>query len=278
MKKGYLLENLTWPKAKKAFEETSMVVIPVGSTEQHGPHLPLGTDFFVPREIARLLMERSNVIVTPTLPIGYAKYHTMFPGTLSLKEETLKNVLIDICEDLLKYGTTHILFIDGHGGNLNALRQCGEWLRKRCVPSAVVTWWQLAPAIDPSWQAIGHADYIETSAILALDEDLVDLDSAKLPTNKDLSPTLRMLDPHTIEFNNATVAINLLTGDITDTGDMMEFGLTGAKDYTIEPSTGTKELGKKFYEGQADYLAEFIKEFRKVSLPPIEKTGPLAKK
>ena len=173
MKKGYLLEKLTWPMAKKAFEETSMVVIPVGSTEQHGPHLPVGTDFFLPREIARLLLERSNVIVTPTLPIGYAKYHTMFPGTLSLTEETLKNVLIDICDDLLKYGTTHILFIDGHGGNLNALRQCGEWLRKRCVPSAVVTWWQLAPAIDPSWQAIGHADYIETSAILALDEDLV---------------------------------------------------------------------------------------------------------
>lgn len=278
MKKGYLLEKLTWPMAKKAFEDTSMVVIPVGSTEQHGPHLPVGTDFFLPREIARLLLERSNVIVTPTLPIGYAKYHTMFPGTLSLTEETLKNVLIDICDDLLKYGTTHILFIDGHGGNLNALRQCGEWLRKRCVPSAVVTWWQLAPAIDPSWQAIGHADYIETSAILALDEDLVDLEAAKLPTNKDLSPELRMLDPHTIAFKNATVGINMLTGDITDTGDLMEFGLTAAKDYTIEPSTGSKALGEKFFEGQADYLADFVEEFRKVTLPPIEETGPLAKK
>jgi len=277
MKKGYLLEKLTWPQAKKAFEETSLVVVPVGSTEQHGPHLPLGTDFLIPKEIARRLLEKANVIVTPTLPIGYAKYHTMYPGTLSLTEETLKNVLIDICEDLLKYGTTHILFVDGHGGNLQALRQCGEWLRQRCIPAAVVTWWQLAPAINPNWQAIGHADYIETSAVLALDENLVDMKAAKLPINKDLSPSLRMLDPHTIEFNNATVSINLLTGDITDTGDLMEFGLTAAKDYTIEPSTGTKELGEEFFEGQADYLAKFVEEFRKVTLPPVSETGPLAK-
>ena len=86
-----------------------------------------------------------------------------------------------------------------------------------------------------------------------------------------------MLDPHTIAFNNATVSINLLTGDITDTGDLMEIGLTSAKDYTIEPSTGTKELGEEFLEGQANYLAEFVEEFRKVTLPPISKTGPLAK-
>lgn len=149
MKKGYLLERLTWPKAKKAFEETTFVVVPIGSTEQHGPALPLGTDFFVPRDIANRLIEKSNVIVTPTIPFGYAKYHTTFPGTLSLHEDTLRQVLIDLCEDLLKYGTTHILFIDGHGGNLTALRQCGIWLRERCIPSAVAVWWQIAPSIDP---------------------------------------------------------------------------------------------------------------------------------
>jgi creatinine amidohydrolase len=277
MKKGYLLEKLTWPKAKKAFEETTFVVIPIGSTEQHGPHLPLGTDFMVPREIAARLVEKANVIVTPTIPFGYAKYHTTFPGTMSLSEETLKNVLIDICEDLLKYGTTHILFIDGHGGNLTALRQCSTWLRERCIPAAVSVWWQVAPAIDPSWQAIGHADYVEVSAVLGIDESLVDMDVAKLPKNKDLSSELVMLDPHSTKFKGGIVGVNLLTADITDTGDLMEIGLTGAKDYTIEPSTGTKEMGERFLEGQANYLAEFVEEFRKVKLPPVNSTGPLAK-
>lgn len=278
MDKGYMLEKLTWPKAKKAFEDTSFVVIPIGSTEQHGPHLPVGTDFLIPRDIAARLAKKAKVIVTPTIPFGYAKYHTTFPGTMSLKEDTLRNVLIDICEDLLKYGTTHILFIDGHGGNLTALRQCGTWLRERCIPSAVAVWWQIAPAVDPSWQAIGHADWVEVSAVLGVDETLVDMEAAKLPKNKDLSEELVMLDPHSTKFKGGVVGVNLLTADITDTGDLMEIGLTGAKDYTIEPSTGTKEIGERFLQGQADYLADFVEEFRKVKLPPVETTGPLAKK
>jgi hypothetical protein len=85
-----------------------------------------------------------------------------------------------------------------------------------------------------------------------------------------------MLDPHSARFNDGIVTVNLMTGDITDTGDLMEIGLTGAKDYTIEPSTGTREMGEQFYQGQVDFLAEFIEEFRKVSLPDIRATGPLA--
>mgnify|MGYP000885930602 CR=1 FL=1 len=278
MDKGYLLENLTWPKAKKAFEDTTFVVVPIGSTEQHGPALPVGTDFMIPREIGNRLVKKAKVIVTPTIPFGYAKYHTTFPGTLSLEEDTLRQVLIDICDDLLKYGTTHILFVDGHGGNLTALRQCGIWLRERCIPSAVAVWWQIAPTIDPSWQAIGHADYVEVSAMLGVDESLVDMEAAKLPKNIDLTDKLRTLDPHSTEFEGGVVGVNLLTADITTTGDLMEFGLTAAKDYTIEPSSGTKEMGEKFLEGQADYLAKFIEEFRKVTLPPVKSTGPLAKK
>ncbi len=131
MSKGYFLEQLSWPKAKEAFEKTSFVVFPLGSNEQHGPALPTGTDWMVAKEMARRLGERANVIVTPTLPIGYAKYHTVFPGTLSVSQETLTHMLIEICQDLLKYGTTHILFVDGHGGNLPALAQVGAWLRER---------------------------------------------------------------------------------------------------------------------------------------------------
>lgn len=200
------------------------------------------------------------------------------PKVLSRSNQLFSQALIDICADLLKYGTTHILFVDGHGGNLTALRQCGIWLRERCIPSAVAVWWQIAPTIDPSWQAIGHADYVEVSAMLGVDESLVDMEAAKLPKNIDLTDKLRTLDPHSTEFEGGVVGVNLLTADITTTGDLMEFGLTAAKDYTIEPSSGTKEMGEKFLEGQADYLAKFIEEFRKVTLPPVKSTGPLAKK
>ncbi len=278
MAKGYFLERLTWPQAQKAFASTSVVVIPIGSTEQHGPHLPLGTDFLVAQELARRLGERSNVIVTPTIPIGYAKYHTVFPGTLSVSEETLSRALVEICGDLLRYGTTHILFVDGHGGNMTALRQCGEWLRERCVPSAIACWWEMTQVVNPEWLALGHADYVETATVLAIDESLPDMPAAHLAVNKPLSPNIALDDLRVARFKGAKLTVNLIMTDITDQGDMMEFGLTGAKDYKIPPTAGTKAMGEEIYEGLANYLAEFVEEFRKIKLPPIGSVGPLAKK
>ncbi len=276
MAKGFLLERMTWPQAQEAFKRTSFVVVPIGSTEQHGPHLPLGTDFMVAQEMARRLGERSNVIVTPTIPIGYAQYHAVFPGTLSLSEETLSRAMIELCENLLRYGATHILFMDGHGGNLTALRKCGEWLRERCIPSAVACYWEMAHVVNPEWLAIGHADYIETSLILAIDESLPDMPAAVIAANKPLTPKIALTDLRAANFKGGKLTVNLIMTDITDNGTMMEYGLTSAKDFSIPPTAARKEIGEKIFEGLADYLAEFVEEFRKVKLPAVGSVGPLA--
>jgi creatinine amidohydrolase len=275
-KKTYLLEHMTWPEVKEAFERTSVVVIPIGSTEQHGPHMPVGTDFLVAQELGRRLGERANVIVTPVIPIGYAKYHTTFPGTLSVSEETLTNALIEICDDLLKYGMTHVIFVNGHGGNMRSLGRCGEFLRQECVPAAVACWWEMTQVVNPEWLAIGHGDYIETSAMLAIDDSLPNMDIAKIPENKDLSETIALDTPHGARFKGGHLTVNLITNDITESGDMLEYGLTVAKDYGIPPTVATKEMGEEILNGLADYLAEFVEEFRKVELPAIEDMGPLA--
>lgn len=277
-KKRYLLEHMTWPEAKEAFERKPVVVvIPTGSTEQHGPHMPTGTDFLTAQELARRLGERADVIVTPTIPIGYAKYHTTFPGTLSVSEDTLTQALIEICDDLVKYGATHILFINGHGGNSKSIGRCGEVLRKRCIPVAAVCYWDVTQVVNPEWLAIGHGDYIEASLILAIDESLVNMKLARIPQNKNLSDTIALDMPHVAKFKGGELSVNLVTADITDTGDMLEPGLTAAKDFDIPPTAATKEIGEAIYEGLADYLAEFVEEFRKVELLPLEKMGPLAK-
>lgn len=273
MTKGYFLEKLTWPQAKKAFQETTMVVVPTGSNEQHGPHLPTGNDWMIAKELARRICERSNVIVTPTFPFGYAKYHTGFPGTLSLSEETMKHVLIDVCEDLLKYGTTHILFVNGHGGNHGPLRQTGEWLREKCVPAAVASWWEIATIADPSYNYIGHADYIETAAMLATGASLVDLKAAKNHKNRSLTPQLHLDSLNAVRFKDHTLKINGVMTDVTETGDMLEYE-SGAQNYDIEPASATKEMGDKILNSLADYLAEFINEFRKVEFPPVGSVGP----
>jgi creatinine amidohydrolase len=269
MAEGFLLERMTWPQALAAFKRTSFVVVPTGSNEQHGPHLPLGTDFLVARELARRVGERANVIVTPTLPIGYAQYHAVFPGTLSLSERTLAGVYIDVCENLLRYGATHIFFMNGHGGNMTALRQCGEWLRQRQVPSAVACWWEMTHVVNPEWMALGHADYVETSMILALDPSLPDMASAALAVNKPLTEKIELDDLRAARFKGAGLAVNLVMSDITDNGAMMEFGMTKAKDFSVPPSVATSQMGETIYRGLTDYFVEFIEEFRKVTLPPV---------
>jgi creatinine amidohydrolase len=255
-----------------------MAVIPIGSTEQHGPHMPVGTDFIVAQELARRLGARANVVVTPTITIGYAKYHTTFPGTLSLSEETLTKALVEICDDLLKYGITHILFVNGHGGNLGSINRCGAVLRERSIPMAVACWWEMTQVVNPEWLAVGHGDYIETSAILAIDDSLPNMSLAKIPGHKHMSETIALNTPHKAAFKGGSLTVNLVTSDITDSGDMLEYGLTAAKDYDIPPSSATKEMGEAILDGLADYLADFVEEFRKVSLPAMEEMGPLAVK
>jgi creatinine amidohydrolase len=188
----------------------------------------------------------------------------------------LKKVLIDICEDVLKYGATHILFVNGHGGNTTALRACGEWLRERCVPAVVASWWTMAHIANPEWHMIGHADFIETAAVLALDEDLPDLSVAKNHKNRQLTPLLHLDNLGVVRFKDATMAINGVMTDVTDTGDMLEYGESSAQNYDIEPSSATKEMGEKILESLADYLAEFIVEFEKVAFPEIGSVGPTA--
>lgn len=273
MTKGFFLERLTWPQAQAAFRQTSFVVIPTGSTEQHGPHLPLGTDFMAARELAARVAERSEVIVIPTLPIGFAKYHNVFPGTLSISDATLGQMLIEICEDLLLHGASHILFINGHGGNMGAIRRCGDWLRRYNIPMAAVPWWEMTHLVNPEWRAIGHADYIETAAMLAIDPALINLEKAKNIPNKQLTPELLVSSLNIARFRDVDITINTVVSDVNAAGNMLEYGMTGAKDYSISPTAATAEMGAQILDGLADYLAAFIGEFRKVTYPPIQQVG-----
>jgi len=269
MTKGYLLERMTWPQVKKAFEKTTFVVIPIGSTEQHGRHLPLGTDYLVAREIASRVMAAAKVIVTPTLPIGYSQYHTGFIGSLSIKEITLGQVLIDICENLVKYGTTHILFINGHGGNKGAINRCGEWLRERCIPMAAASYWDLSSQVSPQFPLEGHADFIEAAAVLGVDPSLPDLAETKWVQNNHLTPELFM-EGRSLRFKNATIRVNAEVADVNSGGNMPVVGVGEfVEDYKLSPALATPEAGNTILNNIANYLVEFIEEFKKVEFPPL---------
>ncbi len=113
------LPELTWPEVKEALPDIKVAIIPVGSTEQHGPHGTFQTDFAAAREFSLLLGQAlyPNALVTTPVPVGISEHHIRFPGTLSLRASTFVDVLLDIAVSLKKHGIKRFFFVNGHGGN-----------------------------------------------------------------------------------------------------------------------------------------------------------------
>jgi creatinine amidohydrolase len=178
-----LLQELTRAEAR-ALAPHALVVFPTGATEQHGPHLPVGTDHFAVERIARaaalLVADTIPVVVAPTLPFGSSHHHLPFGGTMSLSTETYYRVLVDLAESLITGGFRRIFIVNGHGGNDEIVQLAARDLALRhpaCLAAA--SYWNAA------WDALvgaeahlpgrlpGHAGAFETSLVLALRPELV---------------------------------------------------------------------------------------------------------
>jgi creatinine amidohydrolase len=264
------LQDMTWEEAAETFKTVRLGIIPTGSIEQHGPHLPLGTDFLIADRLAERVGEKTDAIITPTIPIGFATYHQDFEGTLTVEPEHLAAYYADVANSLLLYGVTHLLFINGHGGNGGALTSVCRDLRDRGVPAAFVQWWQVAGGINEKWSMIGHGDISETSLMLAISGESVHLDRAAAPENKWLTDNLHVQDLHLGKFGPGFVNFYFRTGDVSDTGDFLEYGHSTTADYSISPAGATAENGEEILSAVSDYIVDLIEEFKKVEFKPAE--------
>jgi creatinine amidohydrolase len=178
------------------------VVVPLGSTEQHGHHLPVCTDTEIVTALAERAVERAvrqvPLLVTPTVPVGFAAHHIGFGGTISVGARTYADLLIEIGSSLMRQGFGRIVFLNGHGGNDAPLNFALDRLAYECatpVNLAGASYWDLAAdvlresgldlALSP-----GHAGHFETSLMLALAPDLVRMDLRPA----DASPSMPLAD------------------------------------------------------------------------------------
>jgi len=165
---------MTWPEVKERAKKTSVVIVPVGSTEQHGPALPVDNDAFTAYTMARIAadkVEGDKPIITPVVSYGVSMHHMGFPGTITLSEDTLINVVIDICKSLVHHGFRKIVILNGHGGNNAALGIAVNRVKKETGAFIVlVNWWELVGDVirELTKPPLFHADETETSVALAL--------------------------------------------------------------------------------------------------------------
>ncbi|KAA9404265.1 creatininase family protein (plasmid) [Haloarcula sp. KBTZ06] len=157
------LQTETW--TDMAAVETSLALLPVGSTEQHGPHAPLGTDTLDAEAVAEHGAEQydDHVVVAPAVPVGVAEEHRAFTGTLWTSESTFRSYVRDIVRSLASHGWDHVVLVNGHGGNIDALREVSGKITRHDEAFAVpFTWFN---AVGDHSTDMGHGGPLETSLL-----------------------------------------------------------------------------------------------------------------
>ena len=175
-----LLEEITMADFKRAIRETKTIIVPYGTVEEHGKHLPLSTDTLVMTEVAKVVAERVDVFVAPPIHYGVCTSTGHHPGTIGITPDTVRAITLDIVRDGYRKGLRRFILISGHAGGLHigAMREAGERLIEELQGVQIgalsiydLIWSEIAAIAETSNDS--HAGEMETSLILHLAERLV---------------------------------------------------------------------------------------------------------
>ncbi len=169
------LSTLTWPDARDAFRSASLALLPVGAIEQHGPHLPLATDWLIASRIAADAARADGRLLFPGIPIGVSTEHRQFWGTLTVEPGALRDQALAIARSVASHGLRRLVFVNGHGSNIAPLQEAVQRLRTETVFAFVFNWWvSIASTLGDLFpEPTAHAGSIETSILLASHPELV---------------------------------------------------------------------------------------------------------
>ena len=251
------LERMTTAQAAIALKKDPIAVLPIGSTEQHGTQGALGTDFLVPRNLAERVeaMEgMENVVVLPTIPFGVCDYHMGFSGTINIGYECLYTIIHKVTQAMMQHGVRRFVVINGHGGNTPAIDQAALEVYRAGGIMASIDWWSVVGQIDARFANGGHGDILETSAMLAIDEGAVDLSLCQDMNPAKPSEEISAKYIQIIDFRGGSIRLPRATEAMAPSG---WFG-------PGDPRDATKEHGEAMLSVCAEYIHDFLIEFRKL--------------
>ena len=258
------LDRMNYLEVEEYLKKNDSIIIVTGSTENHGKHMPLGTDTMIPEKIAQLADEKlgDRIVIGPALPYGSTEDLKGFPGTLSIGPDLLTEVLNRICGQLYDYGFRHFIILNGHGGNTKSIERTGHYLYRRNARLAIVNWWLIAGQINPQWKG-GHGGAEETAGVMAVDPTLIKTEYLHEGENfvNDLGDELPVSDWNAVKFKGGIITIPRPLKDVTDNG-WNQYGMT-----TDFPYMATEERGREMVAAMADYVADFAEVFARVKMP-----------
>ena len=248
-----MISEMSWVEFRDCMASNDLIIIPVGSIEEHGPHNPLGTDTIIARETSKAIGIKSNTPVAPVMPIGNARNLMGFPGTATLDPELLRAVMVQVCEAYIRQGAKKFLFINGHGGNTSTLKIVGADLyEKYGAISTQTEWWLTLPQIS-EFPCNDHGGQYETSIMLACNEKLIDLSKAKTLPRRDL--TSELVFKNGLQFRGVNLPINIPLDKLTPVGN-----------YGAEAEKANIELGEEMFEVYVEYCVGLAEELKKIVL------------
>jgi creatinine amidohydrolase len=234
------LERLSQLEAEARLQASRLVVLAPGSIEQHGPHLPLGTDAFAADVLAEEVARKLGAVLVPLPLVGVSPYHLSWAGSLSFKPQTFIAVVEDICECLARHGVEKILFVNWHEGNTPTVRLAGDSIQRKFNLRVVVAESHIITNKLFGEQAkLTHAGNMETAAVLMYDPSLVDVSKATNPT-----PEAEGDHGHEIFRQKDVFPI------------MRDFHEVAATGWYGRPEEATLELAAEIREKVSDYIVE----------------------
>ena len=238
------LDQSTWQEVEAYLERSKGVILPIGSTEQHGPTGLIGTDALCADLVARAVGERASAMVTPPLNFGMAQHHMAFAGSMTLRPETMLAVLVDLLTSLAIHGFERCLIINGHGGNMATIMTAISEVNARSSlgwPGAgsnlrcrLRNWWSPTPVLTLQEEIFGDRDGSHaTAAEIALTQ-------FAFPESIKAAPLDPLLAPKSSGFTDAA-----------DFRRRYPDGRVGS-----DPSLSSPEHGERLYHTAVDALAE----------------------
>jgi len=247
LKKKIHLEDFSWYELAQAMSINDMVIVPVGSIEEHGPHNPLGTDYMIAEKDAEVLAEKVGAIVAPTMVIGNARNLIGFPGTCTINDDLVTEWAIDVGENLIRFGTKRIVFINGHGGNAAALRYAGDVLyAKHGVLVLVSEWWVTLKQISEH-SCADHGGEYETSYLMAACGEDCGINMAVAKTVPKKNPSENIVFDPDLKFKGVPVKLGSALHKLTPLGN-----------YGCPAEKANLKLGQDMRKIYIDYMVELL--------------------